>query len=98
VKGTGANPCELALKLRKSIPKDRGNGPAAKFYEDVCEFRYDDSGRIEDPMQKHGDRIGAIVMASSGYPLHWKTETPKLGFLEETGKLANRHKAVLGDG
>lgn len=94
VKGAGVTPCGLVLKLRERIPEDRDNGPTARFYEDFCEFRYDDPGRIKDPIQKHGGRIAAIIMTSFSCPLHQKMEIPESGFLEKTGKLTNRHKAV----
>ncbi len=78
---------DWCVEMKGGIPE--------KFYEDVHEFHYNDLGKLEELMAKHGKETAAIIMTPFGHPLHQKMQTPKPGFLEGVRELANKYGAVL---
>jgi len=78
---------DWCVEMKGGIPE--------KFYEDVHEFHYNDLGKLEELMAKHGKETAAIIMTPFGHPLHQKIQTPKPGFLEGVRELANKYGAVL---
>jgi glutamate-1-semialdehyde aminotransferase len=78
---------DWCVEMKGGIPE--------KFYEDVHEFHYNDLGKLEELMAKHGNQTAAIIMTPFGHPLHQKMQIPKPGFLEGVRELANKYGAVL---
>ncbi|MFA6004572.1 MAG: aminotransferase class III-fold pyridoxal phosphate-dependent enzyme [Elusimicrobiota bacterium] len=70
-------------------------GIAAKFYEDVTEFHYNDLAQVEDIMKKQGSEVAAIIVTPVGHPLAHEVEMPKPGYLEGLKALAEKHGSVL---
>jgi glutamate-1-semialdehyde aminotransferase len=78
---------DWCVEMKGGIPE--------KFYEDVYEFHYNDLGKLEELMAKHGNQTAAIIMTPFGHPLHQKMQIPKPGFLEGVREIANKYGAVL---
>ncbi len=66
-----------------------------KFYEDICEFHYNDLDGLEDILKKHAKDMAGIIVTPLGHPLAHKVEYPKPGFLEGVRELADKYECVL---
>jgi 3-aminobutanoyl-CoA transaminase len=78
---------DWCVEMKGGIPE--------KLYEDVYEFEYNNLGRLEELMAKHGSETAAVIMTPFGHPLHQKMEEPATGFLEGVRDITRRYGSVL---
>ncbi|MGM0596783.1 MAG: aspartate aminotransferase family protein [Myxococcota bacterium] len=70
-------------------------GVPENLYEDVYEFKYNDTEGLKQLVTQHKDNLAAIIMTPVGHPLSQPVVEPKSGFLETARELSTESGAIL---
>jgi glutamate-1-semialdehyde-2,1-aminomutase len=70
-------------------------GVPENLYEDVYEFKYNDTEGLKKLVNEHKDNLAAIIMTPVGHPLSQPVVEPQVGFLETARELTTKSGAVL---